>query len=161
MGRSSTPRGGSVIGRIQATAASRKPLKGIMLVLVWTTGTDALGATVGTVPGTVHGVVRRAYSTASHAPTPIAIRRSSWRPTRAARGEPILIAIHERTRGATLRLSSDVTCVVTAGADRVPVCSVVCLPTRVAFLTDQRGSGRRSNAEVRSRPILTVRSLLL
>jgi hypothetical protein len=45
-------------------------------------------------------------------------------------------------------MSSNVTCVVTAGANRAAICDVVCRPTCEVFLTVQREAGPRSDAEV-------------
>ena len=92
--------------------------------------TDTLGTTVGTVPGTVHGVVRKACSTASQAPTSIAIGRSLWRPIQMMIGGTSSTVNPTPTRGVTGGSSSGVSRFAFAAAvrsvNREEVCPATC-----------------------------------
>jgi len=104
-----------------------------MLGPVGVAKTHTLGTMVRTVPGAVHGVVRKAYSTASLASTSTVIRRSFRKPIRVVIGESISAMNRVPTREITGRWDSGVTHAEIAAVTRPVVCGLVRSATCAAF----------------------------
>ena len=96
-----------------------------MLGPVGVAKTHTLGTMVRIVPGAVHGVVRKAYSTASPASTSTVIRRSFRKPIRVMIGESISAMNRVPTREITGRWDSGVTHAEIAAVTRPVVCGLV------------------------------------